>query len=301
MMETVRGASYSVPQMNSWGGVEPTNPPPMAYPSATPAQGQGYYITSEEITLLSTQTITEDTATWTTLTTVTTVAESTSTSTLVAITSYNGVKVSQGAIIAISIICGLLLLALLLGLVAIIGRRYRKEQLSVQLAGAAQGHHHRRRHRSSHRSSGTYSTDGTEYGLNPNIMGLAGMGGHGRAGYPVPRRTGPDRFMPGPGVAGRSAEAYGQFGGPGVFLRPGPVKGRSAPIVPQSYHPNPHYPNIEDPQGAQEVRSGGSVIDELSEEGSSRSGGRKGASRTSSRKRRHSKCSSSHARGHGRG
>jgi hypothetical protein len=90
--------------------------------------------------------------------------------------------------------------------------------------------------RSKSSRNGTYSTDGTEHGPNLNIVGLAGMEDHSRAGYPLPRGIGPDRFMPEPRATSRPAEAYSQFRSTRVIFGLDSVKGRPAPIIHQGYH-----------------------------------------------------------------
>ena len=93
-----------------------------------------------------------------------------------------------------------------------------------------------------------------------------------RAGYPLPRGIGPDGFIPESRATSRPAEAYSQFRSTRVFFGLDSVKGRPAPVIHQGYHPNLRYPDIEDRQAAQEVGSGGFIIEELSEEGSSKGG-----------------------------
>jgi hypothetical protein len=67
---------------------------------------------------------------------------------------------SQGAIIAISVICGLLLIALLFLLLVFVAKRHERERLTLDIGGGGGGgHHHRRRHRSDKSYTGSGSDD----------------------------------------------------------------------------------------------------------------------------------------------
>jgi hypothetical protein len=72
---------------------------------------------------------------------------------------------SQGAIIAISVICGLLLIALLFVLLVFIGKRHERESIRLDIGGAESGggSHHRRKRRS--------EKSWTEFGDDPWNIG----------------------------------------------------------------------------------------------------------------------------------
>ena len=127
---------------------------------------------------------------------------------------------SQGAIIAISVICGLLLLALLFAILVIIGKRHEREQLhiGIQGGGGGGGHHRRKRHR----SEKTYTGYGDVGRLRGFDLGEIG------------RRRGPPEMDP-------------------VFFRAEPaphLQGNAG--LPPDYFPDPRMPNSGRAQTQQE-------------------------------------------------
>jgi hypothetical protein len=69
-----------------------------------------------------------------------------STSTAIPVAHLEISTPSQGAIIAIGVICGILLIALLLIILAMIGKRYERGRLRIGIGGGGgRGHHHRKR------------------------------------------------------------------------------------------------------------------------------------------------------------
>jgi hypothetical protein len=100
---------------------------------------------------------------------------STFTSTAVPLAHLEISTPGQGAIIAISVICGLLLLSLLFAILIIIGRRHQSEQLRIAIeGGGGGGAHHRRKRR--HRSEKTFADPGdTEMIESERRRGYGGM------------------------------------------------------------------------------------------------------------------------------
>lgn len=185
-----------------------------------------------------------------------------STSTAVPVAHLEISTPSQAAIIAISVICGLLLLALLFAILVIIGKRY--EQLHIDIDGGSGGGGHHRRKR--HRSEKAY----TDYGDIGRLRGFD-LGGIGR-----------QRGLPGMDPA---------------FLRAEPaphLQGNAG--VPPDYFPNPRMPNLGRAQ-AQQEREDIQEAEELSEVSNTRAGGTR-TSRSGSESCHHSsEVSSSHPRG----
>ena len=256
------------PQTTTFGSYVYSSLTPVLYSSPTQVTGGGAYV--------SLTTIIDSSTTITTLTTITTStstntdATATATSTIPVVNGGSGARIGQGAIIAISIICGLLLLALLLALVVILARRHQSENLMVGIQAGGQ-HRHKRRH-TSRRTETEYSGNGTDDyrgPIPPNIGGLAGM-----------RRTG-DPYR----------DRYGQFPGP-IFIPPGNGNGQPVQGIPQGYFP--HGPEVKVPVRPREEES---VADDPSDASTSRAGGRRGTSHAGTERRRPSKSSSSRARG----
>jgi hypothetical protein len=194
-------------------------------------------------------------------------SSSTSTATAVPITHIEVSTPSQGAIIAIGVICGLLLLALFFVILVIIGKRYEWQQLHVDIeGGGGAGGHHRRRRR--HRSEKTVA----EYG-----------------GWELDD-TGRPRVPSGMSPA---------------FFRPGPrpnVNGNLG-IAPH-YFPDLRAPHPGVRKAAQEKRGDieeGEDAEELSETSSTGASGTRTVRPESENRHHSSKVSSLHTRGRHRG
>lgn len=194
---------------------------------------------------------------------------SSSTSTAVPIARLEVSTPGQGALVAISIICGLLLLALLFALLVIIGKRYESQQLRLNVGRrSASSHRRSRRHRRdrSEKSETESSRSGMPPGMSPAFL-RPGLRPH------APRNMGVQpRYYPDPRMAGRE-----------------PMEGRDAdPLVHNLGGARPT-------RGRRGSVGGSKEVEELSETSTTEAGGAR-MMRSSSRNRnrhRSSKASSS--------
>jgi hypothetical protein len=211
----------------------------------------------------------------------------------------------QGAIIALSIICGLLLLLDILALLCFYAKRFQKKGpfdiLDLEIKGG-QGHGHSERHRSG-RTCTEYSINGNDNfsdsrRLNPIIQGFAGMRG-GCGGHRMACGGTRDLRMPGNLDGGSPVGEVGVMGtnqdfdpsyGPISFNR---GTGLAAADIQQAYFSSQPPPNGVSP-AALHVRRDEESAGDLSEISSSNSRDPKGSHQ--SRRRRHSKTAASQSR-----
>jgi hypothetical protein len=185
---------------------------------------------------------------------------SSSTSTVVPIAHLEINTPNQPAIIAISVICGLLLMALIFAILVIIGKRYEWQQIQVGIEGGG-GAHHRRRRR--HRSEKTE----TEYGR----WSLDDIG------RPRVPSMNPAFFRPGP-----QPNINGNFG-----IAPHYFPDSRAPYTGAGQAGHGDREDIEEVEG----------VEELFEAGTTRAGGTRTMRSESDNGNRSSKMPSSHTRG----
>lgn len=185
----------------------------------------------------------------------------TSTSTAVPVAHLEISTPSQGAIIAISVICGLLLIALLFVILVFIGKRYEREKMTFEIgAGGGGGGSHRRRKHRSEKSYAEYGDVGRWRGFDPR-----------RPFDPAFFRAGPD---------------------PGLNRNVG---------VPPGYVVDPRMQNLGSAAQPPYQRDDVEEVEGLSEVSSTRAEGTRTSKSGSERGHRSSKSSRSHRRGHHRG